>query len=54
VVEALLAHPALQGLRRVMQATSDAHDLYRSYGFTDLDGPTRIMVRTVASEILYG
>lgn len=54
VVEALLAHPALQGLRRVMLATADAHDLYRSYGFTDLDDPSRVLVRQVAPEILYG
>jgi GNAT superfamily N-acetyltransferase len=54
VVEALLAHPALQGLRRVMLATADAHDLYRSYGFTDLEDPSRILVRQVAAESLYG
>jgi GNAT superfamily N-acetyltransferase len=54
VVEALLAHPALQGLRRVMLATADAHDLYRSYGFTDLEDPSRILVRQVAPESLYG
>lgn len=54
VVEALLAHPGLQGLRRVMLATADAHDLYRSYGFTDLEDPSRILVRQVAAESLYG
>lgn len=54
VVEALLEHHALQGLRRVMLATADAHDLYRSYGFTDLEDPRLILVRTVAPEILYG
>lgn len=54
VVESLLAHPSLQGLRRVMLATADAHDLYRSYGFTDLADPSRILVRQVSAEDLYG
>jgi GNAT superfamily N-acetyltransferase len=45
VVEALLAHPELQGLRRIMLATKDAHELYRSYGFEDLDDPGRYLVR---------
>jgi GNAT superfamily N-acetyltransferase len=54
VVEALLAHPELQGLRRVMLATADAHELYRSYGFTDLADPSRFLVRQVAAGELYG
>jgi GNAT superfamily N-acetyltransferase len=45
VVEALLDHPALQGLRRIMLATADAHDLYRSFGFTELSDPGRLMER---------
>ena len=45
VVESLLEHPELQGLRRIMLATQDAHDLYRSYGFEDLDDPGRYLVR---------
>jgi len=53
-VESLLAHPELQGLRRVMLATADAHELYRSYGFTDLDDPSRYLVRRVAPLELYG
>jgi GNAT superfamily N-acetyltransferase len=40
VVEALLAHPDLQGLRRRMLATWDAHELYKSYGFRPLDDPS--------------
>jgi GNAT superfamily N-acetyltransferase len=54
VVEALLDHPALQGLRRIMLATADAHDLYRSYGFEELDDPGRFMVRRVPPAELYG
>jgi GNAT superfamily N-acetyltransferase len=44
LVESLLAHPELQGLRRVMLATADAHSLYRSYGFTDLADPSSYLV----------
>jgi len=40
----LLDHPDLKGLRRVMLATADAHDLYRAYGFTELEDPSRMMV----------
>jgi N-acetylglutamate synthase-like GNAT family acetyltransferase len=36
-------HEALQGLRRMMLATRDAHDLYRQFGFTDLTNPARMM-----------
>ena len=45
VVGSLLEHPSLQGLRRIMLATKDAHELYRDYGFTDLDDPGRFMMR---------
>ena len=36
-------HPALQGLRRMMLATRDAHALYARYGFTPLAAPDRFM-----------
>jgi len=36
-------HPELQGLRRWMLATADAHDLYKQYGFEDLSRPDRMM-----------
>ena len=48
VVESLLEHPELQGLRRFMLATKDAHDLYRGYGFEELDDPGRYMLRRSA------
>ncbi|NEA34139.1 GNAT family N-acetyltransferase [Streptomyces sp. SID13031] len=44
VVSTLLDHPELQGLRRMMLATADAHGLYRSYGFNDLPDPSRLLV----------
>jgi GNAT superfamily N-acetyltransferase len=45
LMEAVLAHPDLQGLRRWMLATVDAHELYRRYGFTALSEPDRFMQR---------
>jgi GNAT superfamily N-acetyltransferase len=35
------AHPELQGLRRWMLATRDAHGLYEQFGWTVLDEDTR-------------
>jgi hypothetical protein len=54
VVSTLLEHPDLQGLRRVMLATADAHDLYRSYGFDDLADPSRMLVIQQNPATLYG
>jgi GNAT superfamily N-acetyltransferase len=44
LVEYILSHPDLQGLRRWMLATGDAHDLYRRYGF-ELSQPGSLMER---------
>ena len=54
VVQALLEHPQLRGLRRLMLATADAHDLYRAYGFAELRDPETYLVRTVEPTDLYG
>lgn len=43
LMEVILAHPDLQGLRRWMLATNDAHGLYRKVGFRDLAHPERFM-----------
>ncbi len=43
LIENMMAHPDLQGLRRWMLATRDAHDLYAPYGFTLLKSPDRWM-----------
>jgi GNAT superfamily N-acetyltransferase len=53
VIETLLDHPDLQGLRRIMLATADAHDLYRGYGFEELDDPARYLARRAPGD-LYG
>jgi GNAT superfamily N-acetyltransferase len=39
----VMKHPDLQGLRRMMLATRDAHGLYAKYGFKALGAPDRIM-----------
>jgi GNAT superfamily N-acetyltransferase len=43
LMECIMAHPDLQGLRRWMLATRDAHGLYAQFGFTPLSHPERIM-----------
>jgi GNAT superfamily N-acetyltransferase len=49
LVEVVISHPDLQGLRRWMLATRDAHDLYRRYAFTELARPGIFMERRDAS-----
>jgi GNAT superfamily N-acetyltransferase len=43
LVAALLGHPEVQGLRRLMLVTRDAHRLYERFGFTALAHPERVM-----------
>lgn len=43
LMETIMNHPELQGLRRWMLATRDAHGLYAQFGFLPLDKPERIM-----------
>lgn len=43
MMEAIEAHPALQGLRRHMLVTRDAHDLYARFGYRPVGNPDRIM-----------
>lgn len=45
LMSVILAHPDLQGLRRMLLATRDAHGLYGQYGFTPLAIPERYMER---------
>ncbi len=45
LVRTILDHPDLQGLRRVMLATADAHGLYRQFGFDELQAVGRFMAR---------
>jgi len=39
----MLFHPDLQGLRRYMLATQDAHGLYAQFGFKAIEHPERLM-----------
>jgi hypothetical protein len=34
-----MCHPDLQGLRRFSLATRDAHELYKKFGFAELNKP---------------
>jgi GNAT superfamily N-acetyltransferase len=43
LMDAIVAHPDLQGLRRWMLATRDAHTLYSRYGFTALASADQFM-----------
>lgn len=39
LMETVKLHPDLQGLRRFLLATHDAHDLYKQYGWMLLENP---------------
>ena len=43
LMEVMLLHPDLQGLRRWILATKDAHGLYEQFGFHNLKFPERWM-----------
>ena len=43
LMEVIMSHPDLQGLRRFMLATRDAHGLYKQFGFIPLTNVDRWM-----------
>jgi GNAT superfamily N-acetyltransferase len=43
LMEVIMSHPDLQGLRRMILATKDAHGLYEQFGFTPLINVERWM-----------
>jgi GNAT superfamily N-acetyltransferase len=45
LVQTILEHPELQGLRRWILATRDAHGLYAQFGFAALENPDRYMTK---------
>ena len=45
LMEAVIAHPSLQGLRRFTLATGGAHGLYEEFGFTAPQRPQSLMER---------
>lgn len=45
LMELVASHPEVQGLRRWMLVTRDAHGLYRKFGFSELAQPALVMAR---------
>ena len=45
LIQAVMDHPSLQGLRRFTLATFDAHGLYAQFGFTPPVRPATLMER---------
>ncbi len=45
LIETIISYPELQGLRRWLLATQDAHEFYRRFGFSELKNPARFMER---------
>jgi N-acetylglutamate synthase-like GNAT family acetyltransferase len=43
LMRCVVEHEDLQGLRRLLLLTSDAHGLYRQFGFQELGNPARFM-----------
>lgn len=43
LMEAIMGHPELQGLRRWILLTQDAHELYKKYGWKEIAEPARWM-----------
>lgn len=43
LMETVMNHPNLQGLRRWILLTGDAHGLYRQFGWTDIADPSKWM-----------
>ena len=43
LMRTIMSHPDLQGLRRIMLATKDAHGLYAQFGFVPFTTPERWM-----------
>ena len=43
LLSVITRHPDLQGLRRFVLATRDAHELYKAFGFRPLAEPSRFM-----------
>jgi ribosomal protein S18 acetylase RimI-like enzyme len=46
LVECVLSHPELQGLRRMSLVTRDAHSLYQAFGFKPMPDATRYLEKT--------
>ena len=49
LMETIINHSELQGVRRFMLATNDAHSLYNQYGFEQIDTPELFMQKVQKS-----
>lgn len=49
IMAAIAEHPRLQGLRRFLLVTRDAHGLYEQFGFASLAAPERHMEKYSSS-----
>jgi N-acetylglutamate synthase-like GNAT family acetyltransferase len=45
LMECILSHPSLKNIRRIELTTSDAHELYRKYGFKEVSEPQKLMMK---------
>ena len=45
LIRAIVDHPELEGLRRILLATRDAHGLYAQFGFRPLANPEEFLIR---------
>lgn len=56
LMQVIMDHADLQGLRRIMLATSDMHPLYRQFGFTAPADPSKLMEKLDPEiyRVLYG
>lgn len=43
LMESIMSHPDLQGLRRWILLTADAHELYKKYNWTPISAPEKWM-----------
>jgi GNAT superfamily N-acetyltransferase len=53
LVETVLSHPYLQGMRRIVLGTQDAHELYSRFGFRPANADV-LMTRDRPASELYG
>ncbi len=49
LIECIVAHPELQGIKRFLLITHDAQGLYAQVGFTPIEAPERWMERLATS-----
>ncbi|HVT02432.1 MAG TPA: GNAT family N-acetyltransferase, partial [Thermoanaerobaculia bacterium] len=49
LMDTIMNDPRLQNLRRWMLVTSDAHELYRKFGFCEVRKPERFMERVIVN-----